>query len=453
MNNKKLPSPTFGHKISLDPTDSARRRVRKLNTVALDQNSNMSPALKLQKEIVFQHSGLNQSEDSNDTFLQKNKPRKPIAYRTTKANMKLKMLPDNNLSETQRPSYLSLDDSILKNKTPDLKTYINKMKKSNSIDLPRITSYCLANSYKIRDISKWFEIKTTNDTPIIYDECVYIPNLESSTRIFQTKDDSDLLNFKTHSQNYFDFPHTNYPHENSPENNNKTEVSITSDAFIFDYGVAVLWGMTEAQEKEFILEISHFAIEKFKSIDQKSEEFNFFYDSKSQQRIYNDVIMLRDPQNHMTRMSISHAISQSSKISMFEELVDNTIDQTKHIPQTLAKTGSVKLSRKTISKKIGQLFILRVNVSLVSNILDTPEIFWSEPNYQPIYNAFRDYLEIPQRVQLLNHRVSVIGDLLEMLKDNLNSHHGEFLEWIVIILIGVEIVIGLLTILIEAAKI
>jgi uncharacterized Rmd1/YagE family protein len=68
---------------------------------------------------------------------------------------------------------------------------------------------------------------------------------------------------------------------------------------------------------------------------------------------------------------------------------------------------------------------MRINVNLVSNILDTPEIFWSEPTLEPLYSAIRGYLEISQRVELLNQRVEVISDLLEMLKDHLNSSHGK----------------------------
>jgi uncharacterized Rmd1/YagE family protein len=53
------------------------------------------------------------------------------------------------------------------------------------------------------------------------------------------------------------------------------------------------------------------------------------------------------------------------------------------------------------------------------------------------------------RVELLNQRVGVISDLLDMLKEHLNSSHGEQLEWIVIILIAFEIVIGIITISID----
>lgn len=40
---------------------------------------------------------------------------------------------------------------------------------------------------------------------------------------------------------------------------------------------------------------------------------------------------------------------------------------------------------------------MRIHVNLVSNVLDTPEIFWSEPGLQPLYTTTRKYLEISQR--------------------------------------------------------
>ncbi|KAG1436366.1 hypothetical protein G6F56_013587 [Rhizopus delemar] len=93
---------------------------------------------------------------------------------------------------------------------------------------------------------------------------------------------------------------------------------------------------------------------------------------------------------------------------------------------------------------------MRINVNLVSNVLDTPEIFWSEPSLEPLYSAIRSYLEISQRVELLNQRVEVISDLLDMLKDHLNSSHGEHLEWIVIWLIVMEILVAVITTSVDA---
>ncbi len=80
--------------------------------------------------------------------------------------------------------------------------------------------------------------------------------------------------------------------------------------------------------------------------------------------------------------------------------------------------------------QIGELFILRINIHLNGSVLDTPELFWVEPQLEPVYVAVRHYLEMDQRVNLLTDRLSVIADLLAVLKDQLSHGHGEKLEWI-----------------------
>lgn len=66
------------------------------------------------------------------------------------------------------------------------------------------------------------------------------------------------------------------------------------------------------------------------------------------------------------------------------------------------------------------------------------EFFWTFPDLEPLYNAARSYLEIGQRVELLNARVDVLQDMLKLLKESVNSSHGERLEAIVIFLMCVD---------------
>jgi len=166
-------------------------------------------------------------------------------------------------------------------------------------------------------------------------------------------------------------------------------------------------------------------------------------------RIYNDVITLRKGSSYMTKLALSHALAQSVKISLFEELISNTIDQTKDIPEAISETGKIGMPHSEIMQQIGQLFILRMNINLVGSVLDSPELFWTFPDLQPLYDAARSYLEIPQRVDLLNARVEVLQDMLRLLKESVSSRHAERLEQIVIFLIGIEIILGIITIAID----
>lgn len=163
----------------------------------------------------------------------------------------------------------------------------------------------------------------------------------------------------------------------------------------------------------------------------------------------------------MTRLSLSHALAQSAKISFFESVIEATIDTTKDIPRSIAESGKVGMPPVDIMKNIGHLFILRMNIHLVGSVVDSPEIFWSQPDLgtcvlltkeEPLYAAARSYLEIQQRIDLLNIRVEVLQDMLQLLKDQVTSSHSEWLEIIVIILIVLEYVYGDLRVRIRATN-
>ncbi|CAG8492998.1 24652_t:CDS:10, partial [Gigaspora margarita] len=321
--------------------------------------------------------------------------------RTTKTSQKLKLFPEDQVTppavdETNEGRYNQINQLTQRSARREAE----RLSKQERLKLPRVTAYCTAASYRLDDLMKYLQNRKIRNsaTPKRLDECIYTPFSYRSPKPPTT---ADLLGLDD----------VVVPSQDQP----------IPEIIFFDYGVVVIWGMDEVEEKT--------------EEDVETEEFHFHYDASYQPRIYNDVITLKHPGNYMVKVTISHAIAQSVKMTLFEGLIEETIEATKHIPIKMAETGKVSMSRTAITKKIGQLFIMRININLVSNILDTPEIFWSEPSYEPLYEAIRGYLEISQRVDLLNQRVAVISDLLDMLKEHLTSSHGEQLEWIVIILI------------------
>ena len=103
-----------------------------------------------------------------------------------------------------------------------------------------------------------------------------------------------------------------------PSTQNPEDLDIEVDipeVFIFDYGTVVIWGMTMQQEQRLLKEMSKFEDEKLDKDAVQTEDFNFYYTKEYQARIYNDFISLRDKKNYMTKLAISHALSQSVKVS------------------------------------------------------------------------------------------------------------------------------------------
>ena len=76
-----------------------------------------------------------------------------------------------------------------------------------------------------------------------------------------------------------------------------------------------------------------------------------------------------------------------------------------------------------------------------AGILDTPDFFWDNDKFEPLYIKSRKYLDVPKRLEVLNKKLSVIADLLDVLQNQLENEHGNRLEWIIIVLIAVEVFI------------
>lgn len=301
--------------------------------------------------------------------------------------------------------------------------------------LPRVTAYCTCGSYKMKEFLRWLKDRKRihNTLPKLFDECLYTPFTYKDWRGDNSEDDGRKM-------------------IRLADEGGEIEFGKKNDIFIFEYGVVIMWGYTVKEERAFLEDLARFESEKLAMEDVQVEEFNYYITASYQPRIYNDFITLRDDSNYMLKLSISHALAQSVKISLFEELVDNTIEDTQDIPQQVAHTGKVEMTRDETMKSIGELFILRININLHGSVLDLPELMWAEPHLEPIYQATRGYLDINQRVELLNQRLEVISDLLQMLKEQLGHSQEENLEAIVVILVFVEVVVSVFNIAIDIAR-
>ena len=402
--------------------------------------------------------------------------------RTTKTAQKLKLLPNPDPGEDgpDEESGRDVYSQFTRIKDPTARRDAARLGKADRDKLPRVTAYCTASSYRLDGLMKYLKsrAKTRGTNPKQFDECIYSPfnysySRSKGSRHYEPNDPLDILvdepevsadRERRYSDSALEIDENKIHHRDDlidlttsagdtavengesslpnhtllePDEPSNTITPIdfdtqvhTPEIFLFEYGTVVIWGMTLQEEERFLKEISKFESEKLGADDVQTENFNFYYTREYQARIYNDFISLREKKNYMTKLAISHALSQSVKTSLFEDLLTTTISLTSPLPAEIALTGSISLSRRQIHQQIGQLFILRINIHLQGSVLDSPELMWAEPSLSPVYEAVRSYLEMDQRVGLLTERLSVIGDLLAVLKDQVGTKHGEYLEWI-----------------------
>jgi len=214
----------------------------------------------------------------------------------------------------------------------------------------------------------------------------------------------------------------------------------TKHVFCYQYGCVVFWGLEPEEEKFFLDVIRPFEEDPLSEEAQERDDMAFLYGSKT--RLYNDQICLATSAT-LEKLSISFALAQSTKLSALELRVEETFESTRLHPQELADTGNISLSQTEVSKLIGHLFIVNSSVNLESDMLSCPDFFWENDDWEPLFRHAGKYLEIDQRVHVLNKRMEVLDGMFKMLKDQLEVRHATRLEWIVIWLIVVEVVMQL----------
>lgn len=223
-----------------------------------------------------------------------------------------------------------------------------------------------------------------------------------------------------------------------------------AEMFVLQYGIVVFWNLSETHEKNILADLA-FASETPEPLlvhpiseqDIETEEFHFEYDSQIQRpRIYNDMITLRSG-DHLIKLAMSHAIAQLTKLCLFESRMVYSLQLISKLPKKLALTGRLGLKRQQLMKKSGKLFKLRVDVNLSSSILDTPQFFWSiEPALHPLYSAVRDYLEIEQRVQVLNERCKVFLEFNNIISDSINESSTTRITMMILIIILLSLAVS-----------
>jgi uncharacterized Rmd1/YagE family protein len=336
-----------------------------------------------------------------------------IPSRTSKVSEKLVLLPEAEPLEDdderfQADELPSPDDSA-RRKTVLLpgKTYAESLPKASRTDkIPRVTAYGTASAYKIRQAAEFLKSKHGARTKL-YDDCLYVvyhlPLLNGiegyrirSSPVLKTPGGRPLLDEeiernerRERHDGYYENVHHFGPvaSNESPADTVMLSAEQTrssspppamsnslqfAEMFVFTFGVVVFWNFTENQEKDILADMSFSTSETGTSLatrpqteaDFETEEFHFEYNPDiPRPRVFNDLFTLRSG-DHMIKLAISHAISQSTKLSYFEERMERTMIEARHIPKTLALTGSLGMKREEVVKILGRLFMSRVDVNL-----------------------------------------------------------------------------------------
>ncbi|KAL2423456.1 hypothetical protein ABEF95_009107 [Exophiala dermatitidis] len=243
------------------------------------------------------------------------------------------------------------------------------------------------------------------------------------------------------------------------------------DVFIFPSGTVVTWALPEGFTSYFATRTLLPAAINPHQEPIETEDLDYIEDpNREHSTIRGDTIILGtkrpdhssenhgggdDHQGHesqyqtvdtvLTKIAFSSGFARSTKLAVLETNLSTYLASTADIPMLLSKGSRLpfKLSQRFILRKTGQLLLLRAQLNLYSELTDSlPDLFWDsrhELNLENYYDQVGRALDVGIRIKVLNEKMDYAAEIASVLRERLSEKHGLFLEWMIIVLIAVEV--------------
>ncbi|KAJ3045065.1 hypothetical protein HDV00_011790 [Rhizophlyctis rosea] len=208
------------------------------------------------------------------------------------------------------------------------------------------------------------------------------------------------------------------------------------EAYIFPTGSFVTWGATISQSERLLRLLKKVEVNPSQIT---TEEFLYCEDPEHAGGLVGDTIIVgHGLSSNQAKLAYSAGLARSAKLESLEEHLDAHLEKHRHIPQILLQGKKPPLG-PAVLRQLGELFVLRGNLNLHSEMLDLPEFCWSSSRMEEAFERISRNLDVRARIGIFNKKLDYANELAEVLRNNAHEEHSIRLEWIIIILITVEV--------------
>ncbi|XP_015512535.1 required for meiotic nuclear division protein 1 homolog [Neodiprion lecontei] len=219
------------------------------------------------------------------------------------------------------------------------------------------------------------------------------------------------------------------------------------EVYFFREGTVVFWNMSELESGNLLRFLKSYEQHSYadKLVQSESELMLYTHlESSKKSHLKEGNIMLAPNATDLDKYTFSNAIALSVKLGIWEASLDRYVDSIAFVTDDLKSGRPIKMSREEVLRKQGELFALRHMINLSSDLLDTPDFYWERDELENLFQQTCSYFSIAKRTRVMNEKLNHCVELVELLSSHLSDRHHVRLEWMIIVLIMVEVVFEIL---------
>jgi uncharacterized Rmd1/YagE family protein len=205
--------------------------------------------------------------------------------------------------------------------------------------------------------------------------------------------------------------------------------------YIFQFGVVCFFNLPEQfiqKYKEKIQPYSKGEVESRLTEDYLVKIIN------GKTEVNTTDIILPGFDEEMIRLVMLHT-AQSVALDNYTSMTESLLEEAGVHTRNLENKGTLRISKKKLKKLIGRNLTLKNAIYENLYIFDVPEIAIENEQLNSLDLTFKRVFDLKNRYRHVNDRINIINENLQLFKDIWDHKESSILEWIIIILIFVEI--------------
>lgn len=206
--------------------------------------------------------------------------------------------------------------------------------------------------------------------------------------------------------------------------------------YIFQYGMVSFFNMTDAEIKTVLDKIKPFCSNYFSEKLSESVEVII---KPNTLKVQFDSVVLPTVDQEMVRLVMLNT-SQSVALNRYSEITEELLIETNKHTLFLEEKGKLDISGNKLKRFIGKVLNIKNKISENLYIFDSPEITWEKEQLNKLNQDLKRSFDLKDRYRIIHDRVEIIKENLELFKDIMDHKESSRLEWIIIILIVIEVI-------------
>ncbi|MDD9270449.1 RMD1 family protein [Paenibacillus sp. GCM10023248] len=227
----------------------------------------------------------------------------------------------------------------------------------------------------------------------------------------------------------------------------QTEIDELQQVMVFSFGSVVFVNHSKTSEIQHFLKF----LQSFEpdldltQAKQYTDDYSLHVGEVDHMELTDEYVVVAEYEYFLPEL-ISTVLAKSVALEKIEEQLGKIQDNLELMIDRLEK-GKLRVGNKELARTTAKIVRHEYNTLAYIMILDKPDLTWTHSAASEFYDGMMNFFELNDRYKILKSKTDILYHIMEGFSNISHSIRGLFVEWIVVILIVIEVVITILQII------